>query len=66
MRNIAALELEPRDFETSEKRDQTIRAMGQAELVVYRGEVVKNRNGKITRRLSDLHAQERRKGERVY
>jgi len=66
MKTFQALELEPGDFHTPEKRDQAVRAMAHAQIVIYRGEVVKNTAGHITRRLSDMQAAERRKGARVY
>lgn len=66
MRTVEVLELQRHDFATPEGRDAAIRAMRQAQIVIYRGEVVKNRNGRITRRLSEMQAQERREGQRVY
>lgn len=66
MKTIEALEVEPGDFHSREQAEAAVVAMAHAELVIYRGEVVKNRNGRITRRLSDMQAAERRKGARVY
>jgi hypothetical protein len=66
MRTIAALVLEPEDFASNEKARQAHLAMAAAELVTYRGDIVKHVYGKITRQLSAIQAQERRKEQRVY
>lgn len=66
MRTIEALKLEPGDFTTPEKARQAALAMAHAELVIYRGDIVKHLYGRITRRLSAIQAQERRKEQRVY
>ena len=51
MRTFEALELEPDDFTSDEKYRAAVLAMAHVELVTYKGEVVKHRNGKMTRPL---------------
>jgi hypothetical protein len=51
LRKFEALELETADFADEERRRAATIAMAQLELVTYEGEVVKNRNGAITRPL---------------
>lgn len=58
---LTVLVLEPKDFADEASERLAWVAMGQADFVTYRGEVVKNRNGKHTRCLSDMVREEKQK-----
>lgn len=55
MKTIEALELEESDFIVRAiLTPEALRAVSDAEIVFYRGELVKNRNGQITRMLANV------------
>lgn len=66
MKIITALKLEPEDFQNQDGVKKAALAMARAELVIYRDHIVKNRNGKITRNLTAMLAQEQRTKQGVY
>ena len=63
MRKIEAVEIEADDVAYGEPKPAARSAMDWTEIVTYRGEVVKNRNGRITRKLSEMLSEKRAEDE---